>query len=172
MPLNVEIKARCRNPVLVRAVLAALESDHIGTDHQVDTYFNVPEGRLKIRTGDIENALIHYSRADGEGPKTSRVTLYPTSEGEALRDILTKALGVKAVVDKIRDIHFIGNVKFHIDSVAGLGDFVEIEVIDRHGDLPHDEMEATCEKYMKALEIEEGDLVSDSYSDQIIRMSR
>jgi F-type H+-transporting ATPase subunit alpha len=79
---------------------------------------------------------------------------------------------VKAVVDKVRDIHFIGNVKFHIDSVAGLGDFVEIEVIDRHGDLPHDEMVATCEKYMKALDIEQGDLMSDSYSDQIIRMSR
>lgn len=169
MPLNVEIKARCKNPALARAVLKALESDLIGTDHQVDTYFNVPEGRLKIRMGDIENALIHYSRADGEGPKTSRVTLFPTSEGQALRDILTKALGVKAVVDKVREIHFIGHVKFHIDSVAGLGDFVEIEVIDRHGKLPHEEMTATCERYMKALGIEEGDLLSDSYSDQVIR---
>ena len=172
MPLNVEIKARCKDPRMARAVLEALEADFIGTDHQNDVYFNVPEGRLKLRTGNIENALIHYHRDDGEGPKASHVTIFTTREGEALRDILTKALGVKAVVDKVREIRFIGHVKFHIDSVAGLGDFVEIEVIDRHGDIPREELLATCEKYMKALGIEEGDLLSDSYSDQVMRLSR
>ena len=35
--------------------------------------------------------------------------------------------GYKAVVDKRRKIYFIGNVKFHFDTVDGLGTFVEVE---------------------------------------------
>jgi adenylate cyclase class 2 len=169
MPVNMEIKARCKDPNLARAVLKALEADFIGLDRQRDTYFNVPNGRLKLRTGNIENALIHYDRANQDGPKSSQVTLFPTTEGRALRDILEKSLGIKAVVDKEREIYFLGNVKFHIDKVATLGDFVEIEVIDRHGNIPAEELLTTCRRYMQALDISEDDLVSDSYSDQILR---
>lgn len=34
------------------------------------------------------------------------------------------------VVDKMREIYFIDNVKFYFDKVEGFGIFVEIEVID------------------------------------------
>jgi adenylate cyclase class 2 len=172
MPVNMEIKARCKNPDLARAVLKALEADFIGLDCQTDTYFNVSRGRLKMRTGNIENALIHYDRADQEGPKSSQVTLFPTTEGSALSGILEKSLGIKVVVEKEREIYFLGNVTIHIDRVATLGDFVEIEVIDRHGNIPAEELLATCRRYMQALDISEEDLVSDSYSDQILRRSK
>lgn len=169
MPVNMEIKARCKDPNLARAVLKALEADFIGLDRQKDIYFNVPVGRLKLRTGNIENALIHYDRADQEGPKSSHVTLFTTTEGNALLDILERSLGIKAVVDKEREIYFLGHVKFHVDKVESLGDFVEIEVIDRDGNIPHEQLLATCREYMRALDISEEDLVSDSYSDQIMR---
>ncbi|NDC79066.1 MAG: adenylate cyclase, partial [Chitinophagia bacterium] len=58
MVLNVEIKARCGDPSGIRKFLLNQGADFIGTDHQRDTYFHVPTGRLKLRRGNIENALI------------------------------------------------------------------------------------------------------------------
>lgn len=131
--LNVEIKARCEDPGRIRDILIAHKARFEGKDHQVDTYFNSREGRLKLREGTIENALIHYRRDNISGPKTSRVILFPTERRSRLKDILERANEVLCVVDKQREIFFIDNVKFHIDRVEGLGSFVEIEAIDLDG---------------------------------------
>jgi adenylate cyclase class 2 len=168
---NVEIKARCGNPALIRSSLLQQGADFIGTDHQRDTYFNVPAGRLKLRQGNIENALIRYLRPDQAGPKTSEVTLCPISEGAPLEHILNEVLGTKVVVDKQREIFFIGNIKFHIDRVEGLGGFVEIEAIDKDGSYSLEELTAQCQRYLDSFGIHSDDLLSDSYSDMILRGS-
>jgi adenylate cyclase class 2 len=169
MILNVEIKARCDDPSAIRAFLLLEGADFKGTDHQRDTYFNVHRGRLKLRQGNIENALIHYLRPDQAGPKTSEVTLCPIPEGAPLESILDEVLGTRVVVDKQREIYFIGNVKFHIDRVEGLGGFVEIEAIDDSGRYSLDELQAQCGYYLNAFGIQADDLLSDSYSDMILR---
>ena len=79
--LNVEIKARCPNHQTIRDILQSRHADFRGTDDQIDTYFKVNYGRLKLREGNIENALIYYDREDQEGPKQSSVTLVPTTPG-------------------------------------------------------------------------------------------
>src|SRR5690242_5881348 len=101
--INVEIKARCTHPEAVRAVLRDRKARSAGTDHQVDTYFRVPGGRLKLRQGDIENALIAYRRPDQAGPKRSEVTLATVGNGEELRAVLEWSLGVLVTVDKKRE---------------------------------------------------------------------
>src|SRR5512140_1691948 len=125
--LSVEIKARCPDPGRIRKILLARGASFKGLDHQVDTYFRVPEGRLKLREGNIENALIYYRRPDSAGPKQSDVVLYAVERGAELRAVLSSALGVLVTVDKQREIYYVGNVKIHIDEVQGLGRFVEIE---------------------------------------------
>jgi len=60
MPVIIEIKASCPDPEQARMILSELKAEHKGTDHQIDTYFNVKEGRLKLREGNIENNLIFY----------------------------------------------------------------------------------------------------------------
>lgn len=166
---NVEIKARCGNPAMIRDHLVRLGAEYKGTDHQRDTYFNVPSGRLKLRQGNIEKALIRYMRPDQAGPKTSFVTLCPIPDGAPLESILDEVLGTKVVVDKQREIYFIGNVKFHIDRVEGLGSFVEIEAIDDAGHYLLDELQEQCQAYLEAFGIQAEDLLSDSYSDMILR---
>ncbi|MCU0334732.1 MAG: class IV adenylate cyclase [Chitinophagaceae bacterium] len=131
--LNVEIKATCRQPAEVRRRLLAAGADFKGTDHQTDTYFNVPDGRLKLRQGPIENALIHYQRSNDAAPKGSAVTMTVVPPNSDLKQVLAHALGVLVEVVKEREIYFIDNVKFHLDTVPGLGSFVEIEAIDLHG---------------------------------------
>lgn len=167
--MNVEIKARCSNQEEVREYLKAHNADFKGVDHQIDTYFNVPNGRLKLREGEIENFLIHYERSDQEGPKQSKVTLYTSQPGSTLKEALTKSLGILVAVDKKREIYFIDNVKFHVDVVESLGTFMEIEAIDSDGSIGRDKLNEQCNKYLQELGIKNEDLVSVSYSDLLLQ---
>lgn len=165
--LNVEFKARCNDADKVRKILKKYNADFKGEDHQIDTYFESKNGRLKLREGSIENNLIHYERDDQKGPKQSKVTLLTTQPKSALKEILTKAIGIKVVVDKKREIYFINNVKFHIDQVEGLGNFVEVEAIDIDGTLGNKKLAEQCNKYLKEFGIAEDQLISNSYSDML-----
>jgi adenylate cyclase, class 2 len=167
--LNVEIKARCADQQAIREILRARYADFRGTDQQIDTYFNVPHGRLKLREGNIENALVYYEREDQEGPKQAQVTLYPVTPGSALKAILTKSLGVLVVVRKQREIYFIENVKFHLDVVDRLGTFVEIEAIDMDGSIEKDKLLVQCQAFLDLLKVTPQDLVAVSYSDLLLR---
>jgi adenylate cyclase, class 2 len=167
--LNVEIKARCTNSNRIEAFLKNQNARFVGIDHQIDTYFNTPNGRLKLREGNIENALIYYNRNNQAGPKQSDIILHPVTEGVSLKEILTQTLGVKVVVDKKRKIYFIENVKFHIDKVEGLGSFVEIEAIDANGEYGYDKLLEQCNLYIQLLKIREEDLLTDSYSDMLLK---
>lgn len=163
--INSEIKARCNDQEAVRHYLREHGADFKGTDYQIDTYFNVPEGRLKLRQGPIENNLIFYQRVDTDGPKQSTINLSPVAPDSTIGEVLTAALGVRVVVDKQREIYFIDNVKFHIDTVQSLGSFVEIEAIDTDGKRNAEELEQQCSYYMHELDIKDTDLVVGSYSD-------
>lgn len=165
---NIEIKARCVGTKRIREILKSLNARFIGTDHQIDTYFNIPKGRLKLRQGNIENSLIYYQRVDSAAPKQSDIVIFKTQPNSGLKDILTKALGVKVVVDKRRKIYFIDNVKFHIDTVEGLGKFVEIEAIDEKGDIGKEKLLEQCQHYLNTFGIKESDLIPNSYSDLLL----
>jgi len=168
----VEIKARCRQVQRVREYLRSHGADMRGIDHQTDTYFRVRRGRLKLREGRIENALIYYERADQESAKQSDILLTETPPGSALKAQLTQALGVLVVVKKQREIAFINNVKFHIDNVEGLGHFVEIEAIDRGGALNREQLLAQCQSFQAELGVQPHDLVAESYSDLLLAQAK
>lgn len=166
--LNIEIKAICTELAPIRAILLFHQARFEGVDHQIDTYFNTPKGRLKLREGNIENNLIHYLRDSEAGPKKSEVTLCPVVPGSGLKEVLTRALGIKVVVDKQREIYFIENVKFHLDTVVGLGTFVEIEAIAADPSIGKDQLELQCRYYLQLLNISPETLIAVSYSDMLM----
>jgi predicted adenylyl cyclase CyaB len=165
--LNVEFKAKVDGIQTYEDMLKTLNPEFIGTDRQVDTYFNVARGRLKLREGNIEQALIHYDRADTAAAKTSQVLLYRSHPDRALKDILIMHLGVKTVVDKLRRIYFIDNVKFHFDRVEGLGEFLEVEAIDNEGKFTREQLQAQCDLYFSFFGLSASMLREKSYSDMI-----
>lgn len=167
--LNIEFKAFTKKLAELEVLLQQQNPLFIGEDHQVDTYFNVESGRLKLREGNIENALIHYEREDTSGAKASHVLLYHHKPDKALKEILIKTLGIKAVVDKRRRIYFIDNVKFHFDTVEGLGTFVEVEAIDKDGTIGKEKLQAQCNKYAALFGILAEDYCSVSYSDMVLQ---
>ncbi len=167
--LNVEIKAYCRHPEKVRQTLREAGAVLRGIDEQTDTYFSVSKGRLKLRRGTIENALIFYDRGDQREPKTSEVILYPAKDGGVLEEVLKGALEVAAVVRKRREIYFLENIKFHLDQVEGLGCFVEIEAMDAKGAGDYAALRRQCEDFMRRLGIESEDLAAGSYKEMLLQ---
>ena len=166
--INIEIKAKSLNQDTIRNILTSQNADFRGIDHQIDTYFNVPFGRLKLREGNIENHLIQYDRENRDGPKQSNVILYKSTPKSSLKDILVKSLGILVVVDKQREIYFIDNVKFHIDTVKDLGTFFEIEAIDKNPSIGRCKLLEQCNFYMNLFKISQNDLISVSYSDLLL----
>ena len=167
--LNIEIKARCADPSFVRNYLLGNKAEYKGLDEQTDTYFNVPNGRLKLREGTIENNLIYYDRNNQRGPKTSHFQLVKIGDANGLKLILERACGIKMIVKKKREIYYILNVKFHIDDVPGLGSFIEIEAGNILADKTKDELLEQCNFYVKEFGIKEEDLLEGSYSDMLAK---
>ena len=166
--INIEIKARCSDHNKIREVLNTLSAVFIGKDHQIDTYFDVQLGRLKLREGNIENALIYYEREEIQRPKKSQVILY-RDPAPPLKAILSKAMDVLVIVDKQREIYFIGNVKFNLDTLQSLGSFVEIEAIDEDGTIGEMRLHEQCKEYFALFEIADDQLIAKSYSDLLLK---
>lgn len=171
MHINIEFKARCNDVDRVRAFLEKEGAEYKGKDHQIDIYFNVPRGRLKLRKGKIESFLIGYEREDYLDAKQSNVILFKTDPESSLQEVLTTTLGIKVIIDKERDIYFIGNVKFHIDEVSELGTFIEVEAIDYDGNIGKEKLQEQCDLYKKLLGVQDSDLIAKSYSDLLMEKS-
>ncbi len=167
--INFECKAKVDDTSFYEAIILQQPHRFAGTDIQTDTYFNVPKGRLKLREGNIENALIQYERSDTADAKVSKVVLYKHSPDAALKEILTTQFGIKTVVMKERRIYFIDNVKFHFDRVEQLGCFLEIEAISEAESVSEAALQHQCEHYLQLLQISRSQLVAASYSDLLLR---
>jgi predicted adenylyl cyclase CyaB len=165
---NFEFKARAKDLKRLELKLLELNPVFVGEDHQTDTYFNVKRGRLKLREGNIENALIYYERPDTPSAKSSDILLFKHYPEASLKEILTRVNGIKVIVAKKRRIYFIENVKFHFDTIPELGTFVEVEALDENGQIPVEKLQDQCINYFSFFELEEKDFVSKSYSELIL----
>jgi adenylate cyclase class 2 len=125
--LLAELKARCADPEAVRRRLRAAAA-HERTVRQVDTYFTIARGRLKLReVAGSPGELIQYDRPDIADVKSSRVRLLALPDAAAARALLEAALTVRVRVTKVREIWRWEGVQVHLDEVEGLGTFVEFE---------------------------------------------
>jgi homotetrameric cytidine deaminase len=163
---NVELKAVDPDPARSLAVAQQLGAEDRGVLRQRDTYFRAREGRLKLREEEPGGAvLIQYDRPDAAAARESRYRLTPVEDPETLRASLDAALGTLVVVDKERRLLVHDGVRIHLDTVAGLGSFVELEgVAPPDSDLgPEREKVA---RLREALGIEQ--ILTDSYSDRLL----
>lgn len=126
---NIELKARYPDLGKARKRVELLGARFDKRIHQIDTYFKVPTGRLKLREiqGNLAQ-LIYYLRPDCADFKLSEYEIYTLNDGvEKLKMILSECLGVYKVVEKIREVFWYKNIRIHLDQVKGLGNFLEFE---------------------------------------------
>jgi adenylate cyclase len=130
MARNIEIKARLDNPTEFRQLAEAISDKAAELLRQEDTFFNIDQGRLKLRLFSPRyGQLIYYWRPDTVGPKESAYYISETSDPASLKDVLARSLGVRGVVRKKRWLYQTGGTRIHLDQVEGLGDFMELEVV-------------------------------------------
>jgi homotetrameric cytidine deaminase len=163
---NVELKAVDPDPARSLAAARELGAEDRGVLRQRDTYFRARSGRLKLREEEPGGAtLIQYDRPDAAQARESRYRLTAVPDPDDLRASLDAALGTLVVVDKERHLLLWEGVRIHLDTVQGLGSFVELE-----GVAPADsDLGAEQEKVARlrdALQI--GDILTDSYSDRLL----
>jgi adenylate cyclase class 2 len=134
--INLELKHYCYDFNKVRKVLKEIGATKEVVKNQKDYFFNLPDsntaGRLKLRIEGKIKTLVYYERPDFVKAKdtTSDVKLYSVTDNELL-PFLEKSLGVKALVDKKREVWRKANTVFHIDNVKGVGGIFEIELQKR-----------------------------------------
>ena len=172
MPRNIEIKARIAGVEALLPLAQSLADGPALTIAQDDTFFTCAQGRLKLRDfGDGRGELIHYRRADTDGPKLSDYVRVPPDEPVALREALARAHGVLGRVRKVRQLLLAGPTRIHLDRVEGLGDFLELEVVLRD-EQTEAEGAAIAERLLLRLGVSAGQRLSSAYLDLLAPSSR
>ena len=173
MPRNIEIKARTDSveSLLTRAQAVAESAPEI--IHQDDTFFRVPNGRLKLREfADGSAELIHYHRPDHGEAKASDYVRVAVPDASALREALARGCGLLGRVRKERLLLLVSEGGFqtrvHIDRVENLGDFMELEVVLQDGQSDADGA-AEAERLMAALGLHNAQRLTGSYLDLLQR---
>lgn len=170
MPSNIEIKAHARNFDQIKARAEKLSDVPAKVIPQEDTFFNAPQGRLKLRVLADHAQLIYYTRPDQEGPKRSDYHITRSTDPQNLKRVLELAYGIRGVVKKTRYLYLVGQTRLHLDDVEGLGQFIELEVVMAEGQSDA-EGQAIAEGLMSALGVERGDLIDGAYMDLLEKPS-
>lgn len=125
---NLEIKVILADFTHIQKVLADYRA---GILNQSDTYFNVDDGRLKLREEDDKAYFIRYYRNNVSTDKESVYHCYLVEDVQEFWKIFASALTTELVVKKSRELYLYKHARIHLDTVEGLGTFVEIEVLIR-----------------------------------------
>lgn len=166
---NLEIKVRHHDFDDIRYVLVDY---YAGILEQTDTYFNVDDGRLKLREEDNSSSsqayFIRYYRKNVSSDKESVYHCYPVADVEEFWKIFASALTQEIVVKKNRELYLYKHARIHLDEVEGLGKFVEIEVLIR------DEQEQTDSKTLmdeliSMLNIRDAEVCAPGYRELLLQ---
>lgn len=169
--MNIEIKAKIENLKRTKKIIENLPSKRIACYIQKDTYFNVKEGRLKLR--EIEDRdpaqLIYYNRENIPCPKRSNLLIFEAKNSGMLKEILGKALGIKIVVEKRRELYDYKGTRIHLDLVKNLGSFIEFEKPTENREEDIRESRKFLNTLLKKLKINKRNLMKGSYSDMLLK---
>ena len=163
---NIELKARCPDlPAAANAARGIGARDH-GLLIQTDTYFRVPNGRLKLReTAGKPAELIWYVRPNETSFRRSDYYVLPIPEPLATKAALSASLGVRGVVAKRRELLLWHNVRIHLDQVDRLGSFIEFEAVVGGDDADEATSHRRLTELAQAIDVRDEDRIAVSYSD-------
>jgi predicted adenylyl cyclase CyaB len=133
--LNLELKHFCDDFRKVRQVLTSIGAEKEEIKKQKDYFFNTPKlqgktnPRLKLRIEGEKKTLIYYERpAFSAGTDTQSVVEILNISDVHTLPFLEKALGVRGVVEKTREVWRKDYTVFHLDTIRGVGKICEVEL--------------------------------------------
>lgn len=170
---NLELKHLCADFGKIRQVLKSFGAKKEIVKNQKDFFFElvkrkIGNPRLKLRIENKKETLIYYVRPDFKNGKetAAKIKLYEVNDKELL-PFLKESLGVKAVVEKRREVWRKDNAVFHLDEVKGVGKIFEVE-LQKFGKINQKDIDI-FKKYQKELLPYLGKVVRGSNVDLVKR---
>ena len=164
MPLNLEIKIHMDSNDSPLKVLNNLHAEFVRDINQTDIYYSMPDSLLKLRVEDEGECLIKYNR-DEENPDrfSDYEVIYLKSSGT--EKFFNSIFTLEAVVRKKRSLYLYNNTRIHLDTVQGLGTFMEFETLVING---MDDARKRFKFLIKKFEIDITKQIKCSYRDLIL----
>jgi len=162
---NVDFKCELRDPELARVILKRRGAMFVGAADHRDTYYRIPDGRLKKREADREPVeWIVYHRTDRPQPSISRFIIYSSDQ---LRERYgDRDLPEWLAFTKRREIWLMNGLRVHLDHLSELGWFCEIDALvskTRHVVKCHEAIADIRQTLAPSL----GGMIATSYADLI-----
>ncbi len=128
MPVNLELKAELKSFRGIKAKLKLLNAEYKGVLKQKDTYYKSKGFLLKLRRVNGEFELIKYLRDEKSRKRWSNFEAL-NIKGKNVERYFSEILEPEAVVEKSRELYIYKNTRIHLDTVKGLGKFIELETV-------------------------------------------
>ena len=171
--IEIEVKARADHE-RIKYLLNDLGARAIGVEHHCDTYYNAPhrdfsitDEALRIRIVN-ERAVLTYKGKKLDAVSKTREEFETDVDAVIMRNILLSLGFVESgVVKKMRAVFEFENITICLDSVDGLGEFIEVETMAQSKS-EVDEHRARVFGFMEKLGIGQEDSIRVSYLEMLI----
>ena len=164
MAVNLELKIRVNSISIIVRKLKSINAVYKGLLMQKDVYYSYDKGLLKLRIENGKYTLIKYLRDEKGKDRFSNYDYLKFSYGNA-ENFLKEILKIEAVVQKKRLLYMYDNTRIHLDTVKGLGYFLELETLVING---KNDAKKRFAFIKEALELNELAEIKKSYRDLII----
>ncbi len=132
MNIEIEKKYQVEGHVDIRPRIIALGVIEKGSKTDIDTYFRVPEEkpstrylRTRVREGSKEGIVAYHEVLDNDQTLEWETTV---NDSRTIQEIFEKlGFPIDVVVEKRREKYELEGTEILLDTIKGLGNFVEIE---------------------------------------------
>jgi predicted adenylyl cyclase CyaB len=144
--------------------LKNLHAEFVKDINQKDVYYSLPGSLLKLRVEVEGESLIKYNRDEVNPDRFSDYdVIYLKSSGS--EKVFNSIFIVEATVIKKRSLYLYNNTRIHLDTVQGLGTFMEFETLVING---MDDAKERFNFLIKKFEIDTAKQIKCSYRDLIL----
>ncbi len=164
MPLNLELKVKIKSFEKTKKLLNNINADFVKKLNQKDIYYKIKGGLLKLRIENGRQSIIKYLRDEKGKDRFSNYEFLNFDSGDAEK-FFKSVFNIEAVVQKKRLLYMFDNTRIHIDTVKGLGNFLELETLVLRG---KNDAKKRFAYIKNVLELEELPELKKSYRDLII----
>jgi len=139
MNIEIEIKVKIKDFIEIKKRLKKLGAKYLCRSHQIDTYYILNDSwrqkvgpRLRLRQ-DLKNKKYSWEYHEPDGNYQARENEVEIDNPKVASYILKKmGCKVDVIIDKIREKYRLKDINIDLDTVKGLGRFIEVEIMNKN----------------------------------------
>lgn len=128
MPTNLELKVKLHSFASVEGGLKKIKAKHTALLKQKDIYYRSTTGLMKLRVVNGKQEFIYYERNENTKKRWSNYEVLAVERANAER-FFARLFPVELIVTKSRELYMYKNTRIHLDTVRGLGKYLELETV-------------------------------------------